>query len=144
MVLPNSQTFNLAVGFQFSPPNLMSRLDLTLSKPVFFAPREQMDAFLFNISPCKEKYTDQQSMLLLKEQHPNVHACVPLSDGPRQYLEVYIMPQKDSNDIAQKGLTFPDVNLVVYPRATLGETAKVVDLNLLISQYCQLKKLKVV
>ncbi|KAG1369121.1 hypothetical protein G6F61_012609 [Rhizopus arrhizus] len=40
------------------------------------------------------------------------------------------MPQKDYNDIAQTGLTFPDVNLVVYPRAALGESAKVVNLKL--------------
>lgn len=159
MVLPNTHTFNPAPGFQFSPPNrkpkhksyaqavtaatkvsLMhdhilpphsdesSRLN-TLQTSIFRTSRTK-GAFLFDISPCKEKYTDQQSMLLLKEQHPNVHACVPLSDGPRRYLEVYITPQNDSNDIAQKGLTFPEVNLVVYSRAALGESAKVVNLKL--------------
>ncbi|CAO3680742.1 unnamed protein product [Rhizopus stolonifer] len=142
MVLPNSQTFNPVAVLQFSPPNRKprhksyaqavtaatkaslihehiipphsdesSRLN-TLQTSIFRTSRTK-GAFLFDISPCKEKYTDQQSMMLLKEQHPNVHACVPLSDEPRQYLEVYIMPQNDSNNIVHRGLTFPDVNLVV-------------------------------
>lgn len=40
------------------------------------------------------------------------------------------MPQKDYNNIAQTGPTFPDVNLVVYPCAALGESANVVNLKL--------------
>ena len=159
MVLSNSQTFSSEARFHFSPPireprhkpyaqavttatkvSLMhdhimpphndesSRFN-TLQTSIFRTSRTK-GAFLFNISPCKGKYNDQQNMVLLKEQHPNVHACVPLSDGPRRYLEVYIMPQKDYNNIAQTGPTFPDVNLVVYPCAALGESANVVNLKL--------------
>ncbi|KAG1135539.1 hypothetical protein G6F37_012744 [Rhizopus arrhizus] len=69
-------------------------------------------------------------MILLKEQHPNVYACVPLSDGPRRYLEVYIEKENDNNDIMNSGLIFPDANLKVYPCPSLNDSAKVVNIKL--------------
>jgi hypothetical protein len=45
--------------------------------------------------------------MLLKEQHPNIYACVPLNDGPRRYLEVYVSKEHDSNDVVNNGLIFP-------------------------------------
>ncbi|KAG1046895.1 hypothetical protein G6F43_010639 [Rhizopus delemar] len=69
-------------------------------------------------------------MIILKEQHPSVHACVPLNDGPRRYLEVYIIPQNDNNDILNQGLTFKEANLRIHPRASLDDNAKIVNLKL--------------
>jgi hypothetical protein len=60
-------------------------------------------AYLFDITDCKGKYTDQQCMMVLKDQHPNVHACLLLSDGPSRYLEVYIKPESDTNNIKSSG-----------------------------------------
>ncbi|KAG0929864.1 hypothetical protein G6F30_011855 [Rhizopus arrhizus] len=158
MVLPNSQTFTQVAELQFSPPKhkakyksyaqavTATKMSLmhdhilpphsddsstlnTLQTSIFRTSRTK-GAYLFDISACKEKYTDQQSMLLLKEQHPNVHACVPLNDGPRRYLEVYITQPNDHNDIVNNGLVFPKVNLRIYPRAALEDSAKIVNLKL--------------
>ncbi|KAG1124554.1 hypothetical protein G6F37_013162 [Rhizopus arrhizus] len=128
MVLSNSQHSPPVAESRFSPPNrkikyksyahavtAASRVSLmhdhiipphsddsstlsTLQTRIFRASRTK-GAYLLDISACKGKYTDQQSMILLKEQHPNVYACVPLSDGPRRYLEVYIEKENDNNDI---------------------------------------------
>lgn len=62
-------------------------------------------------------------MIILKEQHPNVHACVPLNDGPCHYLEVYITPQNNNNDVFNQGLIFKEANLGAYPRSSLDDTA---------------------
>ncbi|KAG1052617.1 hypothetical protein G6F43_005262 [Rhizopus delemar] len=62
-------------------------------------------------------------MIILKEQHPNVHACVPLNDGPRHYLEVYITPQNNNNDVFNQGLIFKEANLGAYSRSSLDDTA---------------------
>jgi hypothetical protein len=48
----------------------------TLQTKIFKTSRTK-NAPLIDISACKDKYTDLQSMMLLKNQHPNVHACVP-------------------------------------------------------------------
>lgn len=96
------------------PPHSDESFRLNALRTSIFHTSRTKGAFLFDVYPCKEKSTDQQSMLLLKEQHPNVQACVPLSDGSRRYLEIYIMPQNDSKNIDQKGFSFPNVNLVVY------------------------------
>ena len=101
----------------------------TLQTRIFRASRTK-GAYLLDISACKGKYTDQQSMILLKEQHPNVYACVPLSDGPRRYLEVYIEKENDNNDIMNSGLIFPEANLKVYPCHSLNDSAKVVNIKL--------------
>jgi hypothetical protein len=87
-------------------------------------------AHLFDISAFKGKYTDQQCMIALKQQHPNVHACVPLSDGPCRYLEVYITKQNDQNDIANTGIVFRDFKLQVFPCSAIEDTAKIIKLKL--------------
>ncbi|KAG1050145.1 hypothetical protein G6F43_007564 [Rhizopus delemar] len=167
MVLPKSQTFTQVAELQSPPPKhkakykpcaqtvTATKMSLmhdhilhphsddsstlnTLQISIFRTSRTK-GAYLFDISACKEKYTDQQSMLLLKEQHPNVHACVPLNEGPRRYLEVYITQPNDHNDIVNIDLVFPKVNLRIYPRAALDDSAKIIS-NLLISLYFQKKK----
>lgn len=155
MVLPNSQTFHPVTGSQFSPPKRKVKYrsyaqatkvplmhqhivpphfddssKLNILQTSFFRTSRTKGAFLFDISSCKEKYTDQQCMIILKEQHPSVHACVPLNDGPRRYLEVYITPQNDNNDILNQGLIFKEANLRIYPRASLDDNAKTVNLKL--------------
>jgi hypothetical protein len=40
---------------------------------------------------------------------------VLLNDGPGRYLEAYISDDKDDNDIAENGLEFKELNLVVNP-----------------------------
>lgn len=62
-------------------------------------------------------------MIILKEQHPNAHACAPLNDGLHRYFEVYITPQNNNNDIINQGLIFKEANLGAYPRSSLDDTA---------------------
>ncbi|KAG1175709.1 hypothetical protein G6F36_011054 [Rhizopus arrhizus] len=112
------------------PPHVDDSSKLNTLQTSIFRTSRTKGAFLFDISSCKEKYTDQQCMIILKEQHPSVHACVPLNDGPRRYLEVYIIPQNDNNDILNQGLTFKEANLRIYPRASLDDNAKIVNLKL--------------
>jgi hypothetical protein len=57
----------------------------TLQTKIFKTSRTK-NALLIDISACRDKYTDLQSMMLLKNQHPNVHACVPLNDVISKYI----------------------------------------------------------
>jgi hypothetical protein len=88
------------------------------------------EVYLFDITECKGKYTDQQCMMVLKDQHPNVHACLPLSDGPSRYLEVYIKPESDTNNIKSSGCIFEDIQLQVLPCKAIDDQAKIVKLKL--------------
>jgi hypothetical protein len=87
-------------------------------------------AYLFDITECKGKYTDQQCMIALKEQHPNVHACLPLSDGPNRYLEVYIKPENDTNNIKDSGCIFEDIQLRILPCKAVDDQTKIIKLKL--------------
>lgn len=87
-------------------------------------------AYLFNITACKNRYNDQQCMIELKNQHPNVHACVPLNDNNTRYLEVYITPDNDLNDIRQEGNVFSDANLKVIPCKAVDDQSQIVKLKL--------------
>ncbi|KAI9335053.1 hypothetical protein BD770DRAFT_16616 [Pilaira anomala] len=87
-------------------------------------------AFFFDTTSCKPAYHDQQCMIELKKQHPNVHACFALSDGPTRYLEVYVTSANDSNDIQRNGLTFPDAHLQVLPCKAINDQAKIINLKL--------------
>ncbi|KAI9334632.1 hypothetical protein BD770DRAFT_451506 [Pilaira anomala] len=86
--------------------------------------------FLFDITSCKPHYYDQQCVVELKKQHPNVHACMALSEGPTRYLEVYVTPANDSNDIQRNGLNFPDAHLQVLPCKAISERAQIINLKL--------------
>lgn len=88
------------------------------------------DALLFDISVGAENYTDQQCMSLLKKQHPNVFGCVRVSVALNRYLEVYITPEKDSNDILANGLFFVDSQLKVLPCKATDDKAKVIFVEL--------------
>ncbi|EIE90399.1 hypothetical protein RO3G_15110 [Rhizopus delemar RA 99-880] len=111
------------------PPHSDNSSTLNALQTSIFRTSRTKGAYLFDISTCKEKHIDQQSMLLLKEQHPNVYACVPLNDGPRRCFEVYITQPNAHNDIMNNGLVFPKVNLRIYPRTALDDSAKIVNLN---------------
>ncbi|KAI9329359.1 hypothetical protein BD770DRAFT_56362 [Pilaira anomala] len=87
-------------------------------------------AFLFDIISCKPHYYDQKCMVELKKQHPNVHACIALSEGPTRYLEVYVTPANVSNDIQRNGLNFPDAHLRVLPCKAINERAQIINLKL--------------
>jgi hypothetical protein len=102
----------------------------TLNSRIYKTSRSK-GAYLFDISVCRDHYSDLQSMMLLKEQHPNVYACVPLNDGPRRYLEVYITKKDDSSNIFENGLYFKESNLVVYPCTALPDSAKILKIKLL-------------
>jgi hypothetical protein len=69
-------------------------------------------------------------MMLLKNQHPNVHACVPLNDGSKRYLEVYLSKNQDKQELLEKGLYFKDSNLTVYPCEALTDSAKILNVKL--------------
>jgi hypothetical protein len=101
----------------------------TLETKIFRASRSK-NAFLFDISTIKDKYTDLQCMQALKNQHEQVYACVPLNDGPRRYLEVYIMEEEDTNSIAKNGIVFQDAKLRILPSRAIDENAKIINLKL--------------
>jgi hypothetical protein len=101
----------------------------TLNSRIYKTSRSK-GAYLFDISVCRDHYSDLQSMMLLKEQYPNVYACVPLNDGPRRYLEVYITKKDDSSNILENGLYFKESNLVVYPCTALPDSAKILKIKL--------------
>lgn len=159
MVLPNSIHSSVMAGSQTSPTNRNTRYksyaQAVTAKPRIplmhqhIVPPHQDDesrlstlqtrvyrssrtkgAHLLDISNVKDKYTDLQCIILLSQQHPNVHACVPLSDGPRRYLEVYIKPEEDTNDLINRGLTLPESKLTVIPSASIGENSKIIHLKL--------------
>lgn len=87
-------------------------------------------ATLFDISPCKEKYTDQRAMTTVRKQHPNAQACTVLNEGPTRYLEVYIKPEKDTEDINRIGVIFEDSKIKVLPCRSIDDTATVIHLKL--------------
>ncbi|KAI8067709.1 uncharacterized protein B0P05DRAFT_203593 [Gilbertella persicaria] len=65
-------------------------------------------------------------MVELKNQHPNVHACMALSDGATRYLEVYVTRDNDINNISRKGET----KLQVLPCKAITEQSQVITLKL--------------
>jgi hypothetical protein len=159
MCLPNSQHFSKEVGNPTSlpsrkpkhksyahPANSLISVSLmhvhitqphsdeqsklrTLQSRIFRTSRTK-GAYLFDISACEDKYTDLQSMMLLKQQHLQVHACVSLNDGPCRYLEVYMTKKNGINDIANTGIDFSDSKLKVFPCTTIDESAQIINLKL--------------
>lgn len=87
-------------------------------------------AYLIDITSCKGIYTDQQSMKELKKQHPKVHACMALGDGPTRYLEVYVTDDNDVNDIKKNGITFPDAKIQVLPCRAINALSEIIKLKL--------------
>jgi hypothetical protein len=87
-------------------------------------------ALLFDITKCKPNYTDQQCMVELEKQHPNVHACLLLNEGNTRYLEVYIKAIRDSNNIIHNGITFSKSKLQVLPCKALDEQSQILKLKL--------------
>jgi hypothetical protein len=73
---------------------------------------------------------DLQCMQTLKNQHEQVYACVLLNDGPRRYLEVYIMDEEDNNDIVKNGIVFQEVKFRIIPSRAIDEKAKIINLKL--------------
>ncbi|KAI9486647.1 MAG: hypothetical protein EXX96DRAFT_460685, partial [Benjaminiella poitrasii] len=71
------------------------------------------DAYSFDLSTYNQHYTDQQCMMDLKNQHPNVHACLNLNEGPARYLEVYVQKSKDANDILKNITVLADADIIV-------------------------------
>ncbi|KAI9366613.1 hypothetical protein BD770DRAFT_312135, partial [Pilaira anomala] len=84
------------------------------------------DAYLFDLSACKQHYTDQQCMMELKNQHPNVHACLILNEGPTRYLEVYVQKSKDVNDILKNGTVFADADIIVLPCHAISDQSQII------------------
>lgn len=159
MALPNSQHFSPKAGFQPNSANSKpkrrtyaqalttgtkvsllhshivepdveddSRIKTLQSR--IFRTSQTKGAFLLDITDVKKQYTDQQCMFVLKKQHPNVHACLALSDESRRYLEIYIDHDKDENDLANVGLTFEECNLQIFPNKSLDDNAKLLKLKL--------------
>lgn len=88
------------------------------------------DAYLIDISNCRDKHTSQHSMIVLKQQHPSIYTCVPLSSGLCRHLEVYISKEHDNNDVANNGLIFINDKFRVFLCAALENSAKIVSFKL--------------
>ncbi|KAI8098434.1 uncharacterized protein B0P05DRAFT_460613 [Gilbertella persicaria] len=71
-----------------------------------FKSSRSKNAFLLDITKVKAQYTDIQCLQEIKGQHPKVHACSLLNDGPTQYLEIYVESQHDVNNLGTKGVEF--------------------------------------
>lgn len=87
-------------------------------------------AFLFNVSGCYPVYTEDQIRRIVKEQHPNCYSVIPMKDGERQYLEVYMDHEDDSNDIMENGLVFNKIKTRVVPCRALSELSQIVNVKL--------------
>lgn len=156
MVLPNSQPVTQTAGLQhqrppyksyanavkgtqrvsllheneIQPPPSNATNSLNTLQTKIFRPSQNQGALLFDISHCRKQYTDQQALVLLATQHPNALSCVLLNDGPRRYLEMYIRPDSDDNDIMNNGVVFEDCALRVLPCKALSDDSKVVTVKL--------------
>ena len=159
MALPNSQHFSSTAGSQSpfanqrpkrktyaqaaSPVNKVSLLHShivipnieddnpmrTLQSTIFRSARTK-GAFLLDISAVRATHVDQQCMILLQQQHPNVHACLALSDDTRRYLEIYVDKDQDTNDILHNGLIFQDLKLQIFPNLAMDDDAQLVRVKL--------------
>ena len=98
-------------------------------------------ALIFDTTECLTKYTEQDSMVVIKTQHPNCHSCTSLKDGSRSYMEVYIDHDDDTNNIVNSGLNFPKCNLNVLPCTAVDDTAQIITVTL--SHLPMMKKEKV-
>jgi hypothetical protein len=56
------------------PPHRGSSSALSALQAKIFKSSRIKDAYLLEISACRDKYTDQQGMIVLKEHNPNVYA----------------------------------------------------------------------
>ncbi|GAA5798805.1 hypothetical protein HPULCUR_004211 [Helicostylum pulchrum] len=66
----------------------------------------------------------------LKKQHLKVHACMPLSEGPKRYLEAYVTEANDNNNIQINGITFADANLQILPCKAINAQSEIITLKL--------------
>ncbi|KAI8084180.1 uncharacterized protein B0P05DRAFT_466575 [Gilbertella persicaria] len=69
-------------------------------------------------------------MVELKNQHPNVHACMALSDGATRYLDVYVTRYNDISNISRKGINFSEAKLQVLPCKAITDQSQVITLKL--------------
>lgn len=101
----------------------------TLQSRIFRSARTK-GAFLLDISAVRSTHVEQQCMILLQQQHPNVHACLTLSDDTRRYLEIYIDKDQDTNDILNNGIIFKDLKLQIFPNLAMEDDAQLVRVKL--------------
>ena len=87
-------------------------------------------ALIFDVTEGLTKYTEQELLVLLKEQHPNCHSCTCLKDGHRQYLEVSIENDDDTNAIVTSGLICPKANIKILPMPAVQDTAQIITVTL--------------
>ncbi|CEP07505.1 hypothetical protein [Parasitella parasitica] len=69
-------------------------------------------------------------MVELKKQHPELHACVALSDGAIRYLEVYVTGANDVNDIARTGVIFSEAKLQGSTCKAITDQSQIIRLKL--------------
>jgi hypothetical protein len=53
-----------------------------------------------------------------------------LNDGSIRYLEVYIKPEKDSENIAKTGVVFADSKIRILPCKSIDDAATTIQLKL--------------
>jgi hypothetical protein len=92
MLSPTSKTFSLSAGSQPKPtnhkgkPKSYAQVAASASSSIV----SLLHTDLNETSQNDTENTVQQCMVLARKQHPNAHACIPLSDGSKRYLEIYI------------------------------------------------------
>ncbi|KAI8338294.1 hypothetical protein BD560DRAFT_412972, partial [Blakeslea trispora] len=87
-------------------------------------------ALLLDLSEIKDAYTDFQSLEIVIQQHPKIFGCQFLSEGKRRYLELYVRPKDDVNDIKQNEVVFTKKNLKVFPCTAVTGDYTITTVNL--------------
>ncbi|OBZ84159.1 hypothetical protein A0J61_07791, partial [Choanephora cucurbitarum] len=93
-------------------------------------------ALLLDLSEVRDTCTDFQSLQIVMEQHPKIFGCQFLSDNQRRYLELYVRPQDDVNDIKNTvSLTHlpfvhPD-EIRPGPKKSLAPFGEVIDVGII-------------
>ncbi|KAI9245592.1 hypothetical protein BY458DRAFT_447218, partial [Sporodiniella umbellata] len=114
----------------FKPPLGSDNCSMQTIHSRIYRTARSANALLIDITHAKKNYTDLQAMIALKKQHPGTHACAVLTDGNTRYLEAYIDPECDDNQLEMNGIQFVDSNIKVIPCRAFDDETKSVHLSL--------------
>ena len=160
MALSNNQHFSSRVGLESTSPPKAPKLKLSYAQAVqakkkvslvhqdlkqpdqdatdhlqtsqsrIYREAKSSGALLLDLSEVRDTCTDFQSLQIVMEQHPKIFGCQFLSDNQRRYLELYVRPQDDVNDIKNTGVVFDKKNLRVFPCDAINSSYSITTVSL--------------
>ncbi|RCH88458.1 hypothetical protein CU098_006114 [Rhizopus stolonifer] len=114
MVLPANQHFSSRIVAakkrislihkDIQQPHVEAEDQPSTLQPRIYRSAESPGALLLDLTEIRSEYTDFQSLQIVLEQHSKIYGCQFPRDGPRRYLELYIRPKDDENDIINTGV----------------------------------------